>query len=163
MTPAQKQAAYDLLGVSQGSDAVTVKAAWRKMVRTYHPDQARQDPVAASRKLAEINAAFDLLSTLVENPAPRREKPRHSAQPKPQTKPQPSATARPAQTPTPGTALRTMQPRVQTNDIVPQQRQHARGMGPLNFSNARNAQQAFKAARSIYDAPAATAKQVAYC
>lgn len=55
------QAAYDILGISPDSDEATVKAAWRALVRTYHPDMARTDPEGATRRLAEINAAFDAI------------------------------------------------------------------------------------------------------
>lgn len=58
----QLQAAFDLLGVPPGSDAATVKAAWRALVRSYHPDMAKTDPKQANRRLAEINAAFDAVS-----------------------------------------------------------------------------------------------------
>ena len=60
------QAAFDILGVSPDSDAATVKKAWRALVRTYHPDMARTDREAATRRLAAINAAFDAIGASTE-------------------------------------------------------------------------------------------------
>lgn len=70
MTFAQRQAAYELLNVSKDADPRTVRSAWRKMVRAYHPDLAKDDPVAANRKLVEINAAFDLIGRIDPETAP---------------------------------------------------------------------------------------------
>jgi curved DNA-binding protein CbpA len=53
------EAAFDLLGVPPDSEPELVTAAWRALVRSYHPSMARTDPEGANRKLAEINAAFD--------------------------------------------------------------------------------------------------------
>jgi curved DNA-binding protein CbpA len=58
MSPELKKS-YALLGVSPKDDAATVKAAWRRLVRNYHPDQAKTDLDEANKRLAEINAAFD--------------------------------------------------------------------------------------------------------
>lgn len=66
------QAAFDLLGVPPGSDAVTVKKAWRALVRSYHPDMAKSDPQQANRRLAEINAAFDAVSASIKLDRNRR-------------------------------------------------------------------------------------------
>ena len=66
------QAAFDLLGVPPGSDAATVKAAWRALVRSYHPDMAKTDPQQANRRLAEINAAFDAVSASLRIDRTRR-------------------------------------------------------------------------------------------
>ncbi|MEJ6392498.1 J domain-containing protein [Gymnodinialimonas sp. 2305UL16-5] len=54
--------AFDLLGVSPQADAKAIRQAWRALVRTYHPDQFRGDKDAANRRLAELNAAFDLVT-----------------------------------------------------------------------------------------------------
>lgn len=66
------QAAFDLLGVPPGSDAATVKAAWRGLVRSYHPDMAKTDQQQANRRLAEINAAFDAVSASIKIDRTRR-------------------------------------------------------------------------------------------
>ncbi len=58
MSPELKKS-YALLGVSPQDDAATVKAAWRRLVRNYHPDQVKTDLDEANKRLAEINAAFD--------------------------------------------------------------------------------------------------------
>ncbi|WP_298919022.1 J domain-containing protein [uncultured Roseobacter sp.] len=54
--------AFEILGVAPGSDDETIRRAWRALVRTYHPDMAKADPKGANRRLAEINAAWDLVS-----------------------------------------------------------------------------------------------------
>lgn len=85
MTLTERQAAYRLLGIPYGSDAQTVRKAWRALVRTYHPDLAKSDPAAANRKLVEINAAFDLIS----RSQPKQNKPRQKTAPRRQKTAQP--------------------------------------------------------------------------
>lgn len=81
---AQREEAMRLLGVAHGASAKEIRAAWRAMVRAYHPDQYRGDKDAASRRLAELNAAFDLVSAPVK---PCSSKPEAAAQPQdPRTK-----------------------------------------------------------------------------
>ena len=81
---------YAVLGLSPGASAHAVKAAWRRLARQHHPDLASADPAAvraATRKMAEINTAYEALRpngkfTATENgrrssgpPAPRPTKP----------------------------------------------------------------------------------------
>lgn len=54
--------AYELLGVSPDVSDKEMRSAWRKLVRTYHPDLARTDPEEASRRMGEINAAYDAVA-----------------------------------------------------------------------------------------------------
>lgn len=58
MQVATKQA-FDLLGVKPTDDAATIRAAWRALVRSYHPDRIQGDKAAANARLAELNAAYD--------------------------------------------------------------------------------------------------------
>lgn len=58
--------AFELLGVAPDADDATIRKAWRALVRTYHPDMAKEDPAGANRRLAEINAAFDVVSACTE-------------------------------------------------------------------------------------------------
>lgn len=51
--------ALHILNVSPNDDAQTIRSAWRALVRTYRPDMARRDPLIASKKLADINTAFE--------------------------------------------------------------------------------------------------------
>lgn len=37
---------YEILGVEMGSDDVTIKKAFKKMAREYHPDKNPGDPTA---------------------------------------------------------------------------------------------------------------------
>lgn len=75
---AQREEALRLLGVAPGASAKEIRAAWRAMVRAYHPDQYRGDKEAASRRLAELNAAFDLVSAPAQ---PQTSRPEPAAQP----------------------------------------------------------------------------------
>lgn len=55
---------YVVLGVEQGASDATVKAAWRRLARRHHPDLTAGDPAAAraaTRRMAEINAAYEEL------------------------------------------------------------------------------------------------------
>jgi tetratricopeptide (TPR) repeat protein len=60
-TCAAKKTLYDFLGVDPGADAQTLKRAFRKTVKEYHPDLHREDP-AASQRTKVIIAAHELLS-----------------------------------------------------------------------------------------------------
>ena len=62
MSAMTRQAALDLLGIQEGADPKAIRAAWREMVRSYHPDQAKDDMAAANARLSEINAAYDLVT-----------------------------------------------------------------------------------------------------
>lgn len=54
---------YEILGVKQGASQEEIKSAYRKLVKQYHPDQFRDNPLQelAQEKLAEINKAYDML------------------------------------------------------------------------------------------------------
>jgi len=51
---------YDVLGVSRAADAKTVKAAYRRLAKKYHPDQNPDDPKAKER-FAEIGQAYEIV------------------------------------------------------------------------------------------------------
>jgi molecular chaperone DnaJ len=54
---------YEVLGVRQGASEEDIKKAYREMVKKYHPDQYRDNPLSAlaEEKLKEINEAYDYL------------------------------------------------------------------------------------------------------
>jgi DnaJ-class molecular chaperone len=52
---------YELLGVPRDADADTIKKAYRKLAREYHPDRNPGDEVA-EQKFKEISNAYDVLS-----------------------------------------------------------------------------------------------------
>jgi hypothetical protein len=59
-----KRDPHAVLGVEDGADAATVKAAWRRLARQNHPDLTGDDPEAsrrATRRMAEINDAYAAL------------------------------------------------------------------------------------------------------
>ncbi len=55
---------YEVLGVPENADADTVKAAYRELVKKYHPDNYKDNPLAdlANEKLQEINEAYDMIT-----------------------------------------------------------------------------------------------------
>jgi hypothetical protein len=55
----------DVLGVAPGADPAEIKAAWRRLARSNHPDLTGDDPAAsraATRRMAEINDASAALT-----------------------------------------------------------------------------------------------------
>lgn len=55
---------YKVLGVNPGDDEETIKKAYRKLVKKYHPDRYVNTPMAdmATEKIKEINEAYDMLT-----------------------------------------------------------------------------------------------------
>ncbi len=54
-----------VLGVEAGASPTQIKAAWRRLARTNHPDLTGDDPAAsraATRRMAEINDAYAALT-----------------------------------------------------------------------------------------------------
>lgn len=59
-----KRDPHVVLGVPPDASQAVIKAAWRKLARQHHPDVAGSEPVAAraaTRRMAEINAAYEQL------------------------------------------------------------------------------------------------------
>ncbi len=79
--------AYELLGVTPDVSDKEMRSAWRKLVRSYHPDLARTDPEEASRRMGEINAAYDAVAhhRLQKNtkPAPKARRQARPQNPRP--------------------------------------------------------------------------------
>jgi hypothetical protein len=60
-----KRDPHAVLGVEPGSTPVQIKAAWRRLARTHHPDLTGDDPAAsrvATQRMAEINDAYAALT-----------------------------------------------------------------------------------------------------
>lgn len=55
---------YEVLGVPQGADEETIKKAYKRLVKKYHPDRYINSPMAkmADEKMKEINMAYDILT-----------------------------------------------------------------------------------------------------
>jgi len=55
---------YEVLGVKEGASEEEIKKAYREMVKKYHPDQYRDNPLSslAEEKLKEANEAYNYLS-----------------------------------------------------------------------------------------------------
>jgi curved DNA-binding protein CbpA len=52
---------YDILNVAPSAEGVVIEAAYRALMKKYHPDQASGPAEADGASAAEINAAFSLL------------------------------------------------------------------------------------------------------
>ena len=50
---------YEILGVDKNADLDTIKKAYRKLVRKYHPDVSKEPD--AVQKTAEVNEAYETL------------------------------------------------------------------------------------------------------
>ena len=51
---------YEVLGVPRGASAATIKSAYRKLAKKYHPDANKNDPKSAAR-FSEINSANEII------------------------------------------------------------------------------------------------------
>lgn len=60
---------YEVLGIREGTDAEGIRRAYKELVKKYHPDQYRNNPLSdlAEEKLKEINEAYDYLIKRAEN------------------------------------------------------------------------------------------------
>jgi hypothetical protein len=66
---------HAVLGVEPGATPDAIKAAWRSLARRHHPDLTADDPEAvqrATRRMAEINAAYATLTRAGETQEGRR-------------------------------------------------------------------------------------------
>lgn len=54
---------YEVLGIKEGASEAEIKAAYKEMVKKYHPDRHHNNPLSdlAEEKLQEINEAYDVL------------------------------------------------------------------------------------------------------
>ena len=60
-----KRDPHGVLGVDVGASPTQIKAAWRRLARTHHPDLTGDDPAAsrvATQRMAEINDAYAALT-----------------------------------------------------------------------------------------------------
>jgi len=140
--PALKKAFRDL-GVEPDADRATIRKAWKAMVRAYHPDQVGTDKAEANRRLADLNAAFDLVSAwsaqdlhaYAETRRACREAQERSRNQKKRAGPEPRAKADSAKTATQGQTVKARQQQEQTA------RQNARTLDRADTAK-RNAKRA---------------------
>jgi outer membrane protein OmpA-like peptidoglycan-associated protein len=60
---------YKILGVLDDAEDIAIRAVYRALAQTYHPDKFQGDPNFAEERMKEINEAYSILS----DPASRRE------------------------------------------------------------------------------------------
>ena len=53
---------YRILGVLDDAEDIVIRASYRALAQRYHPDKWQGDPVEATRRMAEINEAYAVLS-----------------------------------------------------------------------------------------------------
>ncbi len=58
---------YAVLGVRPGSPEREIAAAYREQAKRWHPDRARSEE--AQRRMAEVNAAYDLVRAAAQHEA----------------------------------------------------------------------------------------------
>ena len=58
-----QQNPYEVLGLKEGASDEEIKAAYRELVKKYHPDRHQDNPLEelAEEKMREINEAYDTL------------------------------------------------------------------------------------------------------
>lgn len=62
--PDEAQTLYGVLGVSQSVDAGELKSAWKRLIRTWHPDVSREPGTA--EQFRAIQEAYEILSDQVK-------------------------------------------------------------------------------------------------
>lgn len=70
MTHSEISRHMEILGVSRGASAETVRAAWRQAARRLHPDVAGPD---ATEHMARVNAAYEALRDGVPDQVPSQQ------------------------------------------------------------------------------------------
>lgn len=60
---------YRVLGVLDDAEGIVIKAAYRALAQRYHPDRWQGDAEQATRKMAMINVAIDVLSDPIKRAA----------------------------------------------------------------------------------------------
>ncbi|MCL1895874.1 MAG: DnaJ domain-containing protein [Clostridiales bacterium] len=64
---------YEVLGLKPGATQEEIKAAYRELVKKYHPDRYQDNPLndLAEEKMREINEAYDVLTAGAKGPKDR--------------------------------------------------------------------------------------------
>ena len=57
---------YRILGVLDDAEDIIIKAAYRALAQRYHPDKWSGNQAQATKRMAEINEAYSVLSNAVE-------------------------------------------------------------------------------------------------
>ena len=70
---------YRVLGIDQGASEAEIKKAYRKKAKEYHPDLHPNDPTA-TKKMNEVNEAYDMLMNPEKYAAQRAQQQRQSQQ-----------------------------------------------------------------------------------
>ena len=60
---AEKRDYYDILGINRDASAETIKKAFRKLAKKYHPDSNAGNP-QAEQMFKDVNEAYSILSAV---------------------------------------------------------------------------------------------------
>ena len=60
---------YRVLGVLDDAEDIVIRAAYRALAQRYHPDKWEGDPAEAGHRMAQLNAAYAVLSNSVQRHA----------------------------------------------------------------------------------------------
>ena len=52
---------YDVLGIKQGATQTEIKGAYHKLVKKWHPDKSKDEPIFSNRMFILIKEAYDTL------------------------------------------------------------------------------------------------------
>jgi curved DNA-binding protein CbpA len=112
---------HAVLGVEPGASPDAIKAAWRGLARRHHPDLTGDDPEVArraTRRMAEINAAYAALTRAGETIEAHRARRDAEPTPRPRTGHQPAQPGPHAGGPPPPPRTRPVTGRVDTSGTV---------------------------------------------
>lgn len=143
-----KRDPHDVLGVPRDASQATIKAAWRRLAREHHPDLATEGPAAAqaaTRRMAEINRAYEQLRAEAERLAgtptnghrpswPPRQKPTRPVTGRVDT----SATFRPRNATTGPRVVRSGPPPLRVDRLRREPLRASQPTGPLARGRQRN-------------------------
>jgi len=111
---------HTVLGVAADASAATIKAAWRRLAREHHPDLAVDvaERRAATRRMAEINAAYNELRGAGPTRPGHARPPGSTESPAGNDGPPPADGRAPASGPPPPPKTRPVTARFDTSDLL---------------------------------------------
>jgi hypothetical protein len=143
-----KRDPHAVLGVPHDASQATIKAAWRRLAREHHPDLATESPAAAAaatRRMAEINRAYEQLRATAGLEPPARTNGQRATWPPPERPTRPvtgrvdtSSTFRPRNTTTGPRPARTAPPPFREDRLQREPLRASQPTGPLARGRQHN-------------------------